>query len=116
MAAKSAIEAARPVDSTFSSMPAPTDETAVYPWTVVASYQRALNNTEEEAPSEADLMASERGGDSVSTLMDPDEGLETAFDQSTDSGDGPIRMYLREIGRVSLLTAKDEVDLAQKYR
>jgi RNA polymerase primary sigma factor len=27
--------------------------------------------------------------------------------------DDPVRMYLKEIGRVSLLTAKDEVDLAQ---
>ena len=32
-----------------------------------------------------------------------------------DSGsfDDPVRMYLKEIGRVSLLTAKDEVELAQ---
>src|SRR3989442_7729580 len=27
--------------------------------------------------------------------------------------DGPVRMYLKEIGRVSLLTANDEVELAQ---
>src|ERR1700694_2564488 len=27
--------------------------------------------------------------------------------------DDPVRMYLKEIGRVSLLTGKDEVELAQ---
>jgi len=36
---------------------------------------------------------------------------------SVDHGsDDPVRLYLKEIGRVPLLTAKDEVDLAQRIR
>ncbi len=38
---------------------------------------------------------------------------EPVVDLAHDAIDDPVRMYLREIGRVPLLTARDEVELAQ---
>src|SRR5487761_955097 len=45
-------------------------------------------------------------------LIDDDMLLDIEMMDSV-SLDDPVRMYLKEIGRVSLLTAKDEVELAQ---
>ena len=42
-----------------------------------------------------------------------DEMLLDSEMMDSDSLDDPVRMYLKEIGRVSLLTADDEVELAQ---
>ncbi len=39
--------------------------------------------------------------------------LETPLEQFEEEGDDPVRMYLHEIGRVQLLTAKDEKVLAR---
>ena len=47
----------------------------------------------------------------------PEDEVETEDDielESTEMIDDPVRMYLREIGRVSLLTAQDERSLARR--
>jgi RNA polymerase primary sigma factor len=50
--------------------------------------------------------------------FDEDEGLSDDFaaelDQEGVAADDPVRLYLREIGRVSLLTGKEETLLAQQ--
>ena len=43
-----------------------------------------------------------------------DEAVEEVEIESTEMIDDPVRMYLREIGRVSLLTAQDERSLARR--
>ncbi len=44
---------------------------------------------------------------------EPEIEIEPVLDLDNEAIDDPVRMYLREIGRVPLLTARDEVELAQ---
>jgi RNA polymerase primary sigma factor len=70
---------------------------------------RLETDDEEEEPQLHDLRAIEeeleKGTEEEESLSD----LNLSFDPSSD----PVRMYLREIGKVSLLTAEEEVTLAQ---
>ena len=45
---------------------------------------------------------------------EPDQAVDTTQMEGLEVIDDPVRMYLREIGRVSLLTAKDERILARR--
>ena len=60
-------------------------------------------------------------GDEIPELEDADEGFEITEDELADlsvpdsvSIDDPVRMYLKEIGKVPLLSGQEEADLAQK--
>ncbi len=53
----------------------------------------------------------------VEEELEEESPLETVFDLSTtDLTNDPVRMYLREIGQVNLLTADDEVRLAKRIQ
>ena len=62
---------------------------------------------------EMGIEVSDEGKDFEETEQIDDEMLLEIEMMDSVSLDDPVRMYLKEIGRVSLLTAADEVDLAQ---
>ncbi len=67
----------------------------------------ATTNGEDEEPQLHDLRALEKEMEEEED--EPLNDLANVFDAAND----PVRMYLREIGQVSLLTAEDEVRLAK---
>ena len=68
----------------------------------------ATSNGEDEEPQLHDLRALEKEMEEEDD-DEPLNDLSSVFDAAND----PVRMYLREIGKVSLLTAEDEVRLAK---
>jgi RNA polymerase primary sigma factor len=68
-----------------------------------------LEADEDEEPQLQDLRAIEEEYEEPEDEEEVIRALDGDFDPSSD----PVRMYLREIGQVSLLTAEDEVTLAQ---
>ena len=68
-----------------------------------------LKTDEEEEPQLQDLREIEEEFEEADEEEETIQALDGNFDPSSD----PVRMYLREIGQVSLLTAEDEVTLAQ---
>jgi RNA polymerase primary sigma factor len=69
----------------------------------------AVEQQDEEEPQLQDLRALEQEMEQDEEDEVPLNDLGSVFDAASD----PVRMYLREIGRVSLLTAEDEVRLAE---
>ncbi|MFC1988190.1 RNA polymerase sigma factor RpoD [Chloroflexota bacterium] len=69
-----------------------------------------FNDGDEELPSTKDIANKLKAPEGLE-LEAPLEQLEVDVQEIADD---PVRLYLHEIGRVHLLTAKDERDLAQK--
>ena len=77
----------------------------------------------EESPEEIDLekldlsdVVPEKLVEETESQPEPEAGSDQDTERSTEPNDmidDPVRMYLREIGRVALLKAKDERGLAQ---
>jgi len=69
----------------------------------------ATSNAEDEEPQLHDLRALEKEMEEEEDDDEPLNDLSSVFDAAND----PVRMYLREIGKVPLLAAEDEVRLAK---
>lgn len=87
-----------------------------------ASGEEMLNKMESEEPDEKILskIELEEPNEEVLNKIENDEKLEAENNNigilENNNIEDPIRMYLKEIGKVPLLSASEEIELARKLR
>lgn len=77
---------------------------------LAALSEMGLNLVEEEAGDEEEVSEKENSEDTEDT--DESEGIE--YDEDLGRTDDPVRMYLREMGRVELLSREGEIEIAKR--
>ena len=116
-----AAEAADPVSPTGGrkpvrerELPGPEAEDGLAAAEAELPEERADDPAAESTDEEESADAWENLEPEAQDLRDePEIEIEPVLDLDNEAIDDPVRMYLREIGRVPLLTARDEVELAQ---